>query len=131
MIDTKKYPFTIDHGKCFNCQVVSNLTPDERDGKNRTGSTWQKGVHLCSSCQWFAGQLVLEVKTENIITRELHRIEGLVSDYGIYFDEVSPQTGLKKLEGISKSQPEDKEVLRAIKDLKQIIELGFNKVIQI
>lgn len=127
MIDTTKYPFKLDHSKCFNCQVVSNLTPDERDGKTRSGSTWQKGVHLCSSCQWHAGQLVLEVKTENVIKRELHRIEGVASDYGIYFDEVTPQEAIKKLEAIDDSDI-NTPITEAIKDLKQIIELGYNKV---
>ncbi len=129
MIDTTKYPFKLDHSKCFNCQTVSNLTPDERDGKNQTSSTWQKGVHLCSSCQWHAGQLVLEVKSDNVIKRELYRIEGLVSDYSIYFDEVTPQEAIKKLEAQSKIQPQVQEIPTAIKDLKQIVELGFNKLV--
>lgn len=129
MIDTTKYPFKLDHSKCFNCQVVSNLSPDERDGKSHTSSTWQKGVHLCSSCQWHAGQLVLEVKSENVIKRELYRIEGTVSDYGIYFDEKTPLEAIKKLEAIVKSQPEEKVCISAIKDLKQIVELGFNKLV--
>ena len=128
MIDTTKYPFKLDHSKCFNCQTVSNLSPDERDGKNQTSSTWQKGVHLCSSCQWHAGQLVLEVKSENVIKRELYRIEGLVSDYGIYFDEKTPLEAIKTLEGVSDSKT-NKEIIRAIKDLKQIVGLGFNKLV--
>jgi len=128
MIDTTKYPFKLDHSKCFNCQTVSNLSPDERDGKNQTSSTWQKGVHLCSSCQWHAGQLVLEVKSENVIKRELYRIEGIVSDYGIYFDEKTPLEAIKTLEGISDSKT-NKEIIRAVKDLKQIVGLGFNKLV--
>jgi hypothetical protein len=125
LIDETKYPFNFDHSKCFNCQLVPNLSKEERDG-NRDGSSWQKGVHLCTSCQWHCAMLALETKVDNIIKRELSRIEGI---HGIYFDEVTPQEVIEKLEK-EKSQRDvkDEEIEKSIKDLKQIIRLGFNKL---
>lgn len=129
MIDTTKYPFKIDHGKCFNCQSVPNLTEDERDGKTRTGSSWQKGVHLCSSCQWHVANLALQIRVDNAIKRELSEIESITSDYEIWFDEVTPQEAIDRLEKEeSHGFARDEEIEEAIKRLKQIVELGFNKL---
>lgn len=129
MIDTTKYPFEIDHSKCFNCQMVPNLSPDESDGKTRTGSTWQKGVHLCSSCQWHVANLALQIRVDNVIKRELSEIENITSDYEIYFDEVTPQEAIDKLEAESShGYSRDEEIDSAIKRLRQIVELGFNKL---
>src|SRR3990172_5743212 len=121
MIDTTKFPFKIDHTKCLNCQMVENKT----DGMIIDGSTWQKGTHLCSSCQWHCAMLALDTRVESIIKSELRRIEGVTSGYGysIYFDETTPEQALEEL---LKIRIEDNpDLTDAIESLKQIIELGY------
>jgi hypothetical protein len=132
LIDTTKPPFEIDHSKCLNCQTVPRLTKEEQDGNKFDGSTWQKGVHLCSSCQWHCAGLAQQIKTENVIHGELRSIEH--SLYGeclpcedIYFDQIQPFVGLKRLEALPQRY-KNEVVLEAIKSLHQIVdELGFNK----
>ncbi len=128
MIDTTKFPFKLDHSKCFNCQTVDNKT----EGMVIDGTTWQKGTHLCSSCQWHCAMLALDTRIESIIKSELRRIENVTSDYSVYFDEVTPEEGLEKLLQIGSgyNEPLRPELTDAIESLKQIIELGYkNKLV--
>ncbi len=121
MIDKTKFPFTIDHSKCLNCQQIDRLDRD----KPVDGSTWQKGVHLCSSCQWTCASIAQQVRIDNIISAELRRIEGVISEFNIYFDEVTPKQALEKLWNEAPNCP---EINYAIQDLKEIIDLGYNKL---
>lgn len=118
MIDTTKYPFKLDHDKCFNCQMVEN----KRDGMVVDGTTWQKGTHLCSSCQWHCAMLALDTRVGSIVKSELRRIENITSDYSIYFDETTPEEALEKLLKIAE---DSSDLTDAIESLKQIIELGY------
>jgi hypothetical protein len=134
MIDRTKYPFTFDHGKCFNCQIVPNLSEDERSGKKFDGTTWQKGVHLCSSCQWHCALLALEIREEGAIKRELrsleHEIYDLIGEW-VYFDEQSPSQVLERLHEIKITKNLDStEYERIIMSLQVIInDCGFDKIL--
>jgi len=90
------------------------------------GSTWQKGIHLCSSCQWHCAMLALDTRVKSKIKGELRRIEGVTSSYGhsIYFDETTPEQALEELLKIG-GLYEVPDLTDAVETLKQIIELGY------
>lgn len=135
LIDESKFPFKIDHSKCLNCQVVDRLDKDNPNPSN----DWQRGVHLCTTCQWHCAMLALDVRRDGRISSELRALEldfnliPSVSD--IYFDTVTPKQGLQQLESVIRDpeisiEPKDREIINeAIKTLKQIVgELGYNKL---
>lgn len=135
LIDTTKFPYELDHSKCLNCQGVERLEKD----KPRDSTSWQKGTHLCVSCQWHCAMLALETRRDSKISSELRILEldlnaiGNIDD--IYFDEIKPTTALERLESVIRNPsitflPSDREIINeAIKTLKQIVnDLGYNKL---
>ncbi len=133
MIDTTKFPFEVDHNLCLNCQVVSRLTKEERDGTKFDGSTWQKGIHLCSSCQWHCAMLALDTRRDSAIKRELRSLEHEIYDLTgewIYFDEKTPKDVLEELQKVRYPDNHTTEAYTdVINSLQKIIELGFNKLV--
>jgi len=136
LIDESKFPFNINHSKCLNCQLVPRLDKDNPSPSN----DWQRGVHLCISCQWHCAMLALDVRRDGNISSELRTLEldlNSIPDISpdIYFDTITPREGLEQLESFIRDpetsiQPKDRETINhAIKTLKQIVDdLGYNKL---
>lgn len=135
MIDESKFPFQIDHSKCLNCQVVDRLDKDNPNPSN----DWQRGVHLCTTCQWHCAMLALDVRRDSSISSELRTLEldlnSIRSCSDIYFDTMTPKQALQQLESVIRDPEtsilaEDRETINeAIKTLKHIVgDLGYNKL---
>jgi len=134
MIDESKFPFKIDHSKCLNCQSVPRL-----DVLADPSVDTQRGVHLCTTCQWHCAMLALDVRRDGRISSELRALEldfNLIpSCSDIYFDTITPKQGLQQLESVIRDPeisilPKDREIINeAIKTLKHIVgDLGYNKL---
>jgi hypothetical protein len=110
------------------------MVPRLDDENPSPSNDWQRGVHLCSSCQWHCAMLAQENKTYNIVQSELRNIEHslfgecLPFNEDIYFDTIRPSEALKKLEGLD-NKYKNEVILDAIKSLHQILDVvGFDKL---
>lgn len=92
MLDTTKFPFLVDHSKCLNCQFVDSLDRTKADD----GGAWQKGDHLCSSCQWHCAMLALTTRREARMKHALREIEDNLPF--VDFEEKSPKDVLEELQ---------------------------------
>lgn len=72
LIDESKFPFTVDHTKCLQCQQ------QEREEHSC----------LCFSCQWNLSGVGLDLKRNREARRQFKDIESELDNFGItvYFD---------------------------------------------
>ena len=109
MIESIIFPET-DHSLCLNCQV----------GKGNP--------HLCSSCQWYASNHLVEMRNQRLVDQKLDEIQNQIqidvttNSVSDLFEKLSEKKRILFAKGISFSM-EQNQILTVLQEIK---ETGLN-----